>query len=143
MAAKLRDDCVIDSDAHIVDAGSSAARDFARGRDQFVAELARLDEGDVAVGCDRTLVVRIAGEGERRIREQEDEAAMGNALAVDHVRLNRHRQRRLAAPDVDDLHAEARLASSSFHIASAQARARSSADNVALTFTYLLLSFSD
>ena len=40
------------------------------------------------------------------IREHEDEAAMGDALAVDHLRPHRHRQRRLAGPDLDDLHAE-------------------------------------
>ena len=32
---------------------------------------------------------------------------MGDALAVDHVRLHRHGERRLARLDLDDLHAEA------------------------------------
>ena len=94
------------SDADVVDAGPSVARDFARGRNQNVAEFAGPDESDVALCRDGALVVRVAGKGERRVREQEDEAAMGNALAVDHVRLDRHRHRRLAGLDLDDLHAE-------------------------------------
>ena len=53
MAAKLGDHDVADGDAHIVDAGTAAARNFARGRDQHVAELARPDEGDVALRRDR------------------------------------------------------------------------------------------
>ena len=50
---------------------------------------------------------RVASEGEGGIGQRKDVAAMGDALAVDHVRLDRHRQRRLARPDLDDLHSEA------------------------------------
>ena len=107
MAAQLGDDNSIDGDADIVNPGASGPRDFPRGRDQPVAELARPDEGDIALGCDRALVVGVAGKGEGGIRQREDEAAMGDAMAVDHVRLDRHRQRRFAGPDLKDLHAEA------------------------------------
>jgi hypothetical protein len=48
----------------------------------------------------------VAGKGERRIRQEKDEAAMGDLLAVDHVRLDSHRQRRFAGLDLQDLHAE-------------------------------------
>ena len=107
MTAELGDHDVAGGDADVVDPGPPAARDFARGRDQHVAELARPDEGDVALRCDRALIVRVAGKGEGGIGQQEDEAAMGDALAVDHVRLHRHRQRGLPGPDLDNLHAEA------------------------------------
>ena len=107
MAAKLGDHDVAGGDADVVDSGPAAARNFPRGRDQHVAELARPDEGDVALRGDRALVAGVAGKGEGGIGQQEDEAAMGDALAVDHVRRNRHRQRRLAGLDLDNLHAEA------------------------------------
>jgi len=107
VAAKLGNHDVIDADAHVVNPGPSAARDFPCHRDQPIAELARPDEGDVALRRDRTLIMGVAGKGERRIRQQEDKSAMGDPLAVDHVRLDRHRKRRLALPDLDDLHAEA------------------------------------
>src|SRR5436305_8407099 len=107
MTAKLGNHDIADGDAYIVDAGTPAARNFPRGGDQAIAELARPDEGDVALCRDRALVVRIAGERERRIRQGEDEAAMGDTLAVDHVGLDRHRQDGLARLDLDNLHAEA------------------------------------
>jgi len=60
---------------------------------------------------------------------------MGDALAVDHVRLDRHCEG--ASPGLISTISMPRplLASSSFHIASAQARARSSGESVALRFT--------
>src|ERR1700758_4233789 len=61
----------------------------------------------VMLRCAGALVVAVAGKGKGGIGERKDEAAMGDALAVDHVRLDRHRQRRLARLDLDDLHAEA------------------------------------
>ena len=106
MPAKLGDDLIAGRDLHIVDPGAAAARNFARTRNQHVAELARLDEGDVALRRDRLLVMAVAGKGEGGIGECEDEAAMGDALAVHHVRLHGHGQRRAARPDLDDLHAE-------------------------------------
>src|SRR5260370_1156903 len=106
MAAQLGDRCFIDADAHIVNPGPSGSRDFPRRRDQPVAELARSDEGDVALRRARALVMGIAGKGERRIRQQENEAAMGDAIPVDHLRLDRHRQDGFACLDPQDLHAE-------------------------------------
>jgi hypothetical protein len=64
MAAKFRDHHVIGGDLHIVDSRSPAARDFAGGRDQAVAELARPDESDVALSDHHTLVMGVAGKGE-------------------------------------------------------------------------------
>ena len=91
MAAQFGNRHIIDGDAHIVNAGTSGSRDFPRHSDHPLAELARPDEGDVALGRDRALVVGVAGKGERRIRQEKDEAAMGDLMAVDHVRLDRHR----------------------------------------------------
>jgi hypothetical protein len=107
MAAKFGDDgAVASGDAYIINAGSPAARDFARGRDQPIAKLARLDKSDVALCGDNTFVMRIAGKGEGRIRQRKDEAAVGDPLAIDHVRLDRHRQRGMAGLDLDNLHAK-------------------------------------
>src|SRR3984957_6927833 len=107
MTAKLGDHRITHSDLHIVDAGASAARNLACGRNQEIAELARPDEGDVALRRDDTLVVAVACEGKGGIGKAKDEATMGDPLTVDHVGRDRHRQRRLARLDLDDLHAEA------------------------------------
>ena len=55
---------------------------------------------------DSALVAGIAGKSERRIRQQKDKAAMGDTVAVDHIRLDRHGQRGFARLDLQDLHAE-------------------------------------
>src|SRR6201991_2100269 len=86
VAAKLGDHDIAGRDADVVDSGPSTARNFPRRRDQYIAELPRTDEGNVALRGDRTLVAGVAGKGEGGIGQQEDEAAMGNALSVDHVR---------------------------------------------------------
>src|SRR6266700_8412096 len=106
MPTEFRDDGVAGADAHVIDTGAPTARDLSRFCDETVAELARLDEGDLALRCDDTIIVRIAGERESGIGEREDEAAMGDTLSIDHVRPHRHRQRRKARADLDDLHAE-------------------------------------
>src|SRR3954470_18210922 len=49
VTAKFRDGSVVHGDADVIDAGAAVARDFARGGDQPIAELARLDEGDAAL----------------------------------------------------------------------------------------------
>jgi hypothetical protein len=100
-------DCdIIDGDAHIANPGTSGSRDFPRRCDQAIAELARPDKRDVALRRDRALVMGVAGKGERRIRQQENKAAMGDAVAVDHVRLDRHPQCGFAWLDLQDFHAE-------------------------------------
>src|SRR5579871_1329964 len=107
MAAKFGNDLVTCGHPHVVNARASAARNLARGGDQEIAELAGLDESDVALGSDRLLVMAVTGKGEGGIGERKDEAAMRDPLAVHHMRLNGHGQRRAAGPDLDDLHAEA------------------------------------
>ena len=60
-----------------------------------------------APGGDRGAVVAVAGEGERRIGEREDEAAVAGAVAVEHVGAHRHAQPRVARPHLLDHHAQA------------------------------------
>src|SRR4051812_17827398 len=107
MAAEFGDHHRACGDTHIVDPGAAAARDLARGCHQPVAELAGADKGDRALGRDRPFIVGVAGKGEGGIGQREDEAAMGDLVAVDHVRLDGHRERRLARFDLDDLDAKA------------------------------------
>src|SRR5262245_46910510 len=73
MSAEFSDDGITHGDPHVVDAGPAAARDLARSGDKSVAELARLDEGDLALSCHHALIVRVAGKGEGGIGEREDE----------------------------------------------------------------------
>src|SRR5262245_49874339 len=107
MPAEFSDHRIAYGDAHVIDAGAADARDFARGGDELVAELARPQKSDVTLRCDRAVIVAVAGKGEGGISEREDEAAMGDARAVHHLGLDRHGQRRPAGADLDDLHAEA------------------------------------
>ena len=76
VAAELGDHNVACGDADVINPGPAVARNFPRGRDQHVAELAGTDEGDVALRGDRALVARVAGKGEGGIGQQEDETAM-------------------------------------------------------------------
>ena len=76
MAAKLGNDLIAGRHPHVVNAGASAARNLARGGDQEIAELAGLDESDVALRRDGLLVMAVAGKSEGGIREREDKAAM-------------------------------------------------------------------
>src|SRR3954471_21778495 len=77
VAAELGNRDIACGDTNVVDSGPAAARDFARGGDQHVAELARPDEGDVALRGDRALVAGVAGKGKGGIRQEKNEAAMG------------------------------------------------------------------
>src|SRR5436190_1760091 len=106
MTAQLGNRCLIDGDTHVVDSGTSGSRDFPRGRDQEIAELAGQDKGDIALRGDRALVMGVAGKRERRIRQREDKTAVGDAVSVHHVRQNLHGQNSLAGFDLEDLHAE-------------------------------------
>src|SRR5262249_22006976 len=64
MPAEFGNDGIADGNAHVIDAGAAAAGDLPRGGNQTIAELARLDKGDLALGCDHALIVRVAGESE-------------------------------------------------------------------------------
>ena len=78
-----------------------------RGRGQPVAAAAGRQVGDRRLLRDRALVVAVAGEGEGAVGEGEDEAAMGDAVAIQHVVGDGHGERRLAGCDPLDPHAEA------------------------------------
>src|SRR6476469_8922467 len=106
MAAELGDYQVIGGDADVVTPGTAAAREFPCGRDQLVAQLGGLDEGDLALRRDRALVARIASESKGGVGEQENEPAMRDALAVHHIRPHDHGQGCLSGSDIDDLHAK-------------------------------------
>ena len=138
MAAELGDHDVAGGDLHIVDAGPAAARDLPRGRDQPVAELARPDEGDVALRGDaRSLwVLQAKAKAESASVKMKPPWAMRWPLTIS----GRTVIESVARPDPISTISMPRplLASSSFHIASAQARARSSGESVALTFTAAL-----
>src|ERR1700749_5084950 len=75
MAAEFRNHGISAGDRYVVNARTSVARDFAGLGDQPVAELARADEGDVALRRDDPFVISVAGKGECRIRQRENEAA--------------------------------------------------------------------
>ena len=123
MAAEFGDHDVIGGDADVVDPGTSAARNLPRGRDQSVAQFARLDEGDSALRRHSALVVRVAGEreGESASKKMKPPCAMrwpftmcGCTVMVSVAWPGPTSTISMPRPE---------LASSSAHIASAQARA--------------------
>ncbi len=59
----------------------------------------RLQEGDGAGLRHGALALAVAGVGEGAVGQGEDEAAVADAVAVQHLRPDRHRQPRLPRPD--------------------------------------------
>ena len=106
MTAQLGNRCLIDGDTHVVDSGAPGSRDFPRGRDQEIAELAGQDKRDIALRGDRAFVMGVAGKRECRISQREDKTAMGDAMSIHHVRQNLHRQNSFPGFDLEELHAE-------------------------------------
>src|SRR5207249_2936749 len=85
LSAELGDDRAVGA-AHryVVDAVPPEARTLAGFCDELVVEARRRDEDDVAAGGHRRRTVRVAREGERRVREEEHEAAVADAVSVQH-----------------------------------------------------------
>ena len=79
---------------NVVDAEPTAQRLLLGLGDQHVAGADRRQELDRRAGGDRGAVAAVAGEGERRIGEREDEAAVAGVVAVEHVGAHRHPQPR-------------------------------------------------
>jgi hypothetical protein len=76
-AAQLRDHgAVAAADRHVVEAAAACAVPLLGDGGELVAGPDRRHERDVAPGGDRALPVAVAGDGERRVGEQEDEAAV-------------------------------------------------------------------
>src|SRR5947209_18170144 len=79
-------------DLDVVDSGAAADAALLRDGRQYIAFVRRRDEIDRAARRHRRQVVAVAGKGERAIGEREDEAAVADGVAVQHVLANRHRQ---------------------------------------------------
>ena len=84
---------VVAADRHVVEAAARPAVPLGGLGGEPLADPHRLEEGDVAAGGDRPLPVAVAGHGEGGVGEQEDEAAVGDVVAVDHVGAHRHGHR--------------------------------------------------
>src|SRR6185312_13139521 len=107
-AAEERDEAARGAVAHldIVDAAASSTGALTRHGDQRLAALRRADEMNLGTGRDGDLVARVAGEGERAVREREDQPAMAEVMAVDHVVAHRHAHAGEAGADLLEHHAE-------------------------------------
>jgi hypothetical protein len=81
---------VLVRDLDIVNAAASALMARAADDRQCIAEVGRGDEIDVYAGGDRLVVEAVAGIGEVGIGQGEDEAAVTNAVAIDHVLSHFH-----------------------------------------------------
>ena len=105
-AAELRDRRpLLVATADVVNAAALGAPHFARGRDEPRPLPRRLQIADRAMLGDAALVVAVAGVGEGRVGEQEDETAVADAVAVGHRPGHDHRQRSLTRPDRLEAHA--------------------------------------
>ena len=79
-------------DLDVVDAGAAGLRDLDAACGEHVAAPRRREEVDAQPGGDGELVVRVAGEGEGRVGQRRDEAAVADVVAVEHVVAHRHRR---------------------------------------------------
>src|SRR6185312_10157828 len=85
-------------DPHLINAGAAGNALLLRLGDEPVALLRRREKDDRSLLRQRVHIVRVAGIGEGRVGEQEDHAAMGERVAVEHVRAYRHRRTRIPGP---------------------------------------------
>jgi hypothetical protein len=91
---------------HVVDAGAAGSRDLGGLGGEHVAAVSRREEVDGQAGGHRELIARVAREGEGRIRERGDEAAMADVVAVEHVVAHAHLEPGSASAESDDAHAQ-------------------------------------
>ena len=61
---------------------------LSRRRNKLIAEFRRTQKLNRCTCRQRNLVIRIAGERKRRIRERENKATVANIVAVEHIRPN-------------------------------------------------------
>ena len=93
-------------DGDVVDAGPPAQRALDSGRAQGLPGVRRLEEGDVGTRRQGHGDVVVAGDRERGVGEREDEAAVGDVVAVHHVVAQQHRDDRVAEVVTLDDHPE-------------------------------------
>ena len=108
-AAQLGDHAaVVAADRHVVEAAAQPAVPLGRLGGEPLADPHRLQERDVAAGRDGALPIAVARDGEGRVGQQEDVAAVGDVVAVDHVGAHGHGHRGPAGRDRDQLDADGR-----------------------------------
>jgi hypothetical protein len=108
VAAELGDRRAVGArDGNVVDAAAAAAGALDAMGCEPVSELRRTQERHRTMLRHGALAVAVAGEGEGRIGECEDEAAVADPLPVGHALPDRHGEGGAARRDVEDFHAEA------------------------------------
>src|SRR5262245_44782850 len=90
----------------IVNAAPVRAVALPRFGDQAHAKPGRRGEGDVALLSDRPKAIRIAGKCQGAVRQREYEAAVPEAVPVDHALGHRHSERCTARSDGENFHAQ-------------------------------------
>src|SRR5262245_9966527 len=90
----------------IVDAAALGAVAFRRLRHQSRAEPRRRQKGNAALLGDGPEAVGIAGERQGAVRQGEDEAAMAEAVTIDHALGQRHGEFGAAGGHFEDFHAQ-------------------------------------
>ncbi len=90
----------------VVDPAAPVPGAFGGAGEQQVTLVRRTDEGDLATGRDGHRPVAVAGERESGVGEQEHEAAVGDAMSVDHLGGDPHAGHRGTVRSLDQLNAE-------------------------------------
>ncbi len=90
----------------VVDPAAPVPGAFGGAGEQQVTLVRRTDEGDLATGGDGHRPVAVAGEREGGVGEQEHEAAVGDAMSVDHLGGDPHAGHRGTVRSRDQLDAE-------------------------------------
>ncbi|MNN43004.1 hypothetical protein D3C81_1572180 [compost metagenome] len=94
-------------DAHVVVAGAAAAALLGGVGGEGVAQARRRHVVDAAADGHGGFVVAVAGEGEGRVGQGEQVAAMAGAVALDHVFAHAHADHRPPRGDRQQAHAHA------------------------------------
>src|SRR5262249_54503073 len=105
-AAELRDHLAVPPHGHVVDPGPAEPGPQHRLGHQDVTGPGRGDEDDLGRGGHRHRPEAVAGAGERGIGQREDQAAVGDGVAVHHVLAHRHAGHRASLALLDELDAE-------------------------------------
>ncbi len=107
LAAEQRDGlAALVGNLDVVDARAPGELALVRARGQHVARARRRGELDRAAGRHGVEIVAVARVRERAVGEREDEAAVADLVAVQHVGPHRHRELGEARADVRDADAE-------------------------------------
>ena len=90
-------------DFNVINAAAPGAVQLAGRGGQLVAQLAGRKKADRAGLGHDPLIIAVAGMGKGGVGQREDQAAMADSMAIEHLLCDLHSHMGLSGRDVDDL----------------------------------------